>query len=276
MTSPFDVLFLEPVEKKKPHVVKVGFVEESGRYKIGKPTRPAYTHDHGFLQNTPNHKPIREPTLDDRKMYTKWLANLNGAELLCNPTLGKKIDRCSGDLTDATAAYRHFLFGKGADRTVNYEGFIRTDMAAYALLDKIATDFIEQIEVIGKDRLKFSVTSSMYSVGTDGIIGMPQTANWQKTLGAHVLWVSADVAVATNSDAEICYNADLTLHIEDRYNFNPGSADIATKISDKENGQLELCGMGVEYMNYAVIRRNLTWVAKKPATKMLTGTPTSQ
>jgi hypothetical protein len=274
--NPFESLEMLPAEKKKsPHVVKVGFVDESGRYKIGKPSRPAYEHDHGFLQNAPGHKPIRTPTAADRLMFAKWRAVLDGAELLCGPTLGKEIDRCKGDLTDATAAYRHFLFGNGADRNVDYEGFLRTDMAAYGLLSRIGIDFMQQIEVIGKDRKKFSVTSSMYSVGRKGIVGSPQTANWQKTIGEHVLWVSADVVVSANPEGEITYNADLTYHIEDRYNFNPGSADIASKISDAENGQLEECGLGTEYMNYAIIKRNMTWDEHKEKTILISGTPDS-
>jgi hypothetical protein len=52
---------------------------------------------------------------------------------------------------------------------------------------------------------------------------------------------------------------DLVLHAEDRYNFNPGMADIATGIPDDANGVFEVTGLGAQYTNYATLKRTVTW-----------------
>jgi len=57
----------------------------------------------------------------------------------------------------------------------------------------------------------------------------------------------------------------MTLHAEDRYNFNPGMHDIATGIPDSANGEFELSGLGHQYMNYSTLVRNLTWTGTAPA-----------
>jgi hypothetical protein len=51
----------------------------------------------------------------------------------------------------------------------------------------------------------------------------------------------------------------LILHAEDRYNFNPGDADIATQIPDSANGQFELTGLGHQYTNYGTAARLARW-----------------
>jgi hypothetical protein len=66
----------------------------------------------------------------------------------------------------------------------------------------------------------------------------PATKNWQKALGAHELWVSANVRVRYDKKTNITYDAEITIHVEDMHNFNPGSVDTKTKISDAENENL--------------------------------------
>ncbi len=41
----------------------------------------------------------------------------------------------------------------------------------------------------------------------------------------------------------------MTIHAEDRYNFNPGAADIATGAPDSANGRFEITGLGHEFLS---------------------------
>lgn len=254
MNSPFDIL-LEPTEKKSTHVASVGLVATSGRYKIGSPIRPLIKHDNGHLDMYT----LREPTADDRLQLTKWIAMLEGSEALCNAQTGAYMPGCKGeDLIDANAAYRHFLFGKGADRTINYERFLQGDASGKNLARDLIDDFQLHASIIGKDRVKFAITSDSYTVGKGGIAPYPATANWQKAIGAHFLWVSANVTASADK-AKIWFEADITVHMEDRYNFNPGSADVATGIPDSANGQFEISGLAKQYTNYATFTRHTRW-----------------
>lgn len=256
MTSPFDALYLEPAEKKTPHVVHVGLVDHSGRYKIGPPTHPTIVHDNGFLDKFKK----REPTVADQIQLQKWIATLKGSELLCNGSTRSIVPACHDeDLTDANAAYRHFLFGTGTDRAIDYERFLKNDASGRALLPKIISDFEKHVTIIGKDRTMFSVTSDSYTVGDNGIAEYPATVNWQRTLGAHTLWVSANVSVSS-SGGKIIYDADIVVHMEDRYNFNPGAHDIATGIPDQDNGRFEITGLAHQYMNYGTVTRHIRWL----------------
>jgi hypothetical protein len=228
----------------------------SGRYRLGGPVRPSIKHDNGHLDKYP----LRDPTVVDRAHLLKWIAKLEGAEALCNARTGQYVETCDReDLSDANAAYRHFLFGNGVDRTIDYERYLSGDPAARNLVPKVINDFRAHAEVIGQDRVKFSITSEPYLVGRGGFAPYPSTVNWQKTLGAHSLWVSGNVEVSSDGNTNIWYEAELTVHVEDRYNFNPGQHDIATGIPDSENGRFEVTGLGKQYMNFATVVRHTKW-----------------
>lgn len=249
-------ILLEPNEKSaETHEQQIKMVEHSGRYSLGPPKPPEIKFDNGFLDVQPK----RKPTLQDRAMLVKWLTKLNGAEALCNNGLGKHLEDCSyGDLKDATRAYRHFLFGKGAPLTVDYERFVTTDDSGKQLMVRLREDFQYHIERIGRNRTKFSVTSELYAIGIARFAPYPATENWQKTLGAHVVWVSADVVVSVNG-GKIMFNANLTIHAADKYNFNPNNKDVKTKIKDEENGAFELCGFGHQFLVNGIISRVWSW-----------------
>lgn len=272
MNDPF-ALLLEPTEKKSTHLASVGLVFSSGRYRLGPAARPNIRHDNGHLDLYPK----REPMASDRAQLAKWTAILEGAEAICNAQTGKYFSACGkDDLADANAAYRHFLFGKGKDRTINYERYLQGDKSAVNLITNVFNDFQKHIEIIGKDRVKFSVTSEPYTVGRGGIAEYPSTANWQKTLGAHFLWVSADVTVAADSKGDIYYEANVTIHVEDRYNFNPGAQDVATGIPDSANGQLEITGLATQYTNFATVARRIRWKEGAPRTSKTSTGPSER
>jgi len=64
-----------------------------------------------------------------------------------------------------------------------------------------------------------------------------------------------------------------TLHAEDRYNFNPGSMDIATGAPDSLNGELEVSGLAQQYMNYSTLTRHITWNGLSTGSYDATGSP---
>jgi len=235
MANPFDVL-LEESKSKLNYLKSMQLVDRSGRYRLGPPSRPDIKHDNGFLDKFPT----REPTSNDRLEFTKWLVKLEVAEAL------------RPDLAGATAAYRHFLFGNGQRRQIDYERFIDGDPAGDRILSFILSDFVRNIEIIGKDRVEFSVVSDVYGIRN------PDTENWQKTIGAHYLWVNADIKV-TVFQGKIIFNADIVISFEDMYNFNPGQRDIATGLPDSANGVFEISGLAKQYINYGSINRRIDW-----------------
>lgn len=183
MSDPFKIL-LKTAAEKPVHKATLGLTERSGKYRIGIPTRPTIKHDNGHLDI---HKK-RDPTIADRLNLAKWTTKLEASELLCTARIGKHVDTCSNeDLSDANAAYRHFLFGNGGDRIFDYEKFLKNDSSAFLLIKNLTSDFKTHIELIGVDRQKSSVTSDVYTVGANGISPYPFTANWQKAIGAHFL-----------------------------------------------------------------------------------------
>ncbi len=249
--NPFKVLMSEG-SGKTDHSVQVRMVTESGRYRLGEAVRPPIKHDNGHLDKYA----LREATAQDRAALAGWIVGLEGSEAL------------RPHLLDAHAAYRHFLYGKGQDRLVDYEKYLKTDPAGERLIALLMEDFVHHAEAIGENRTVFSVTSTAFGVGPGKFAPHPVTENWTKALGQHVFWVSASV-IAEVSGEDIRMRADITIHAEDRYNFNPGAKDIATGIPDSANGRFELCGLAHQYMNFGRATRSVSWLKGKPTTLKL-------
>jgi hypothetical protein len=114
-----------------------------------------------------------------------------------------------------------------------------------------------------------------YSVVTGGIAEYPATSNWQKAIGGHFLWLSGDVTASATGD-KIFYDADITIHVEDRFNFNPNSADIATGILDSANGVFEITGLAKQYTNYSTITRHARWEASTGVEAKITNAPSDR
>src|SRR5262249_24066239 len=89
----------------------------------------------------------------------------------------------------------------------------------------------------------------------------PVTENWQKAIGAHYIWMSANVTVApaARPNGKPRLTMHETLHAQDRYNFNPGMKDIATSTRDAENGRFQQVGLAKQYENSGTSRRNVAW-----------------
>jgi WXG100 family type VII secretion target len=215
----------------------------SGPFQIGPPTPPTIKHDNGFLdQYSP-----RDPSFGDRLSLAKWRIMLEGSEAL------------RPDLADANAAYRHFLDGNGADRQFDYERYVKDDENGQKMLNNLIVDAQRNVEVMSEGRTDFSVTSNTYPVGdADPRFPYPASENWAKTVGGHNVWSSADVTV-TGTPPNRTYTMDITVHAEDRYNFNPGQSDIATGIPDSDNGVFEVTGLAHQYNQYGSVTRTVTW-----------------
>jgi hypothetical protein len=201
----------------------------------------------------------RPATTAERLHFAEWAARLEAAEAVQHVPFAP-------DLPDALAAYRHFLYGHGTDRTFSYERYVANDPSGRVTLSNAILDAQRGAESLfaahfaGLATVSFQMTSSAIPVGASASFPYPQTQNWQKAIGAHMIWLSADVTVASGVPPAIPrFRMTLTLHAEDRYNFNPGAKDIATGIPDSDNGVFEITGLAKQYMNYSTLQRQVEW-----------------
>ena len=230
------------------------------RYEIGPPLRPTIDHDNGFRGKLA----ARPPTAADRVKFAQWAAFLEAAEAGQNVPFVPH-----NDLPDALAAYRHFLYGKGADRTFSYERYVAGDPSGRTTLNSAILDVRLGVENLAFARpvgapASFQFRSGQITCGDDkdlllsALFPYPATENWQKAIGGHHIWFSG-VATLTGTSPQPSYSALLTLHAEDRFNFNPDSEDIATGIPDEANGVFEVTGLAQQYTNYSTLTRTISW-----------------
>jgi hypothetical protein len=225
-------------------------------YTEGPPVRPNIVHDNGFLDVHAR----REPTSGD---YARRAAAVSILELA---EAGQGVPFVPhNDISDALAAFRHFLYGNGRDRTFSYERYVANDRSGASTLTNAIKDAqagaiqIFRASYMSRGSGDFRMTSSALAASArSAYFPYPATENWQKAIGAHNFWLSADVQV-TGPGPTFAFAMDFTLHAEDRYNFNPGAADIATGAPDDLNGQLEVSGLAQQYTNYATLTRHVTW-----------------
>ncbi len=235
---------------------------------------PPIKHDHGFLDDGKGNldlSKVRKPTAGDYAELAKWRSKLYAAQMLFP------------GLADATRAYEHFLDGNGAPLTVNYEAFVSGDASGTQILQSAIEDIKDGARSKDNDWLaahpgtpgdhSFDIASDPIPAGVPGSrYPYPATENWQKAIGAHVCWISAHVAVhVDNATGMRTLTITMTLHMEDRYNFNPGMKDIATGTPDDANGIFELTGLGHEFMQYGAVTRSVTLTEKLNTPS---GTPT--
>ncbi|RMG74437.1 MAG: WXG100 family type VII secretion target [Chloroflexi bacterium] len=226
--------------------------DSSGGFHIGPPTRPDIHHDNGFTEfcaNNPGDDVCSSSAAaGDYLNRAKYEALLRGAQAL-------------GHLDDGTEAYSHYLYGNGEDWHFDYGEFINEDPNGKIIYNNIMAEAQRNVEVIGQGRDRFSVTSDPFAIGGgDPRFPYPNTENWQKAIGAHQVWTSADVTVTTNEAGQRVYTMEITFHAEDRYNFNPGAADIATGALDRDNGRFEVLGWAKPFMSYGETTTTVTWV----------------
>ena len=103
------------------------------------------------------------------------------------------------------------------------------------------------------------ITGSEIQCGSSVEFPYPLTENWQKAIGGHIIWLSSAVTVTMPATNIPKFKLIMTLHAEDRYNFNPGQADIATGIPDSDNGVFEMTGLAHQYDHFSTLVRVLIW-----------------
>lgn len=231
------------------------------KFTLGAQGRPNIRHDHGFLDDGNGNidpRKRRPATNEDRLMFAKWVAKLEVAETL------------RPDLVDGTTAYRHFLFGGGVKRTLNYERFVQDDSSGQRVLSSAIEDtttaalrfHLQRCPFTPSKALRdsFKFQSQVIAVGARDLrYPYAATENWQKAIGAHYIWLDGDATVDVNPVGKVrSFAIEMSLHMEDMYNFNPGAQDIATGTPDADNGRFEVTGLGHEYLNTAVLTRSLT------------------
>ncbi len=244
----------------------------SATYSVGPPARPPIQHDNGFLQN-PNDPsdpvpiPTVPPTAEDRAALGEWMLKAAAAHAVQGvPNVPHN------DIPDGLAAYDHFLYGNGADRQFSYERFVQGDEAGAKILQSAIADTQLGVEQQYQQMLQsdpslagkpvtFQVTGTAIPAGASSNFPYPSTENWQKAIGAHQIWNSATVTVTPpeSPGGEPTFSMHMTLHAEDRYNFNPGAADIETGTPDAANGRFEKTGLAKQYTNYASLERDVRW-----------------
>lgn len=227
-----------------------GLVDTEGKYQIGPPTQPHLEFDDDFPYD-----PNATPTAEDYAKLAKWKAILRGAQVL------------RPDLDDATELYAHYLEGTGTPMTVDYEEAYREDPAIRRTVDKE----IELAKQEAERLIRETGQTAFQMTGDPRSSEYPVTENWQKALGSHAVYGTADVVV--NGDK---VTMKIKIHAEDMYNFNKGAADIATGAPDDENGRFSTLGWAKGFRTHGVVERTVTWTLGEASDAGVTSTTTPQ
>jgi hypothetical protein len=237
-------------------------------FTLGPPQAPAVNFDHGFLDREVNgvhfldETKKRPPTSRDYTRRALWEDAAFGA-LLVRP-----------DLIDGVLGYLHFLYGGGKPFRLNYGSFLSGDVCGRRVLESATEDTRQAAIAFGTALATIEMTTwkrsfEMYSgavvVDNSSRYPYPATENWQKAIGAHVIWISAKVDMWLDpSRNTVQFDVAMAIHALDMYNFNPDNQDIGTGIADAENGRFEVTGLGHEFIQSGEVTRPLTFVTILP------------
>jgi hypothetical protein len=209
-------------------------VTEDGHYQIGPPETPEIERDDDFEYNSKDSSP------GDFIKKAEWLAKLRAAQL------------GMPHLDDATAFYEHYWDNDGEPREWDYEEAHSEDSGIRAGVDaEIARAQAAAEELIRNGHTDFPMTGQATNVAGEHY---PVTENWQKAVGGYQVWSSSDVRVDGNT-----VTMEITVHGEDRYNFNRGESDIATGTADEENGRFTEIGWAQPFDTSGELTRTVTW-----------------
>ena len=234
-------------------------------YALGPPRRPVIRHDDGFLDRFAP----RAPTSEERRDYALWQARAELGEAVQGvPFMPHNA------LPDALAAYRHFLGASGRTRRVNLERYVANDQSGRTFLrnaiveGRLAAHSVHR-RIAGEiPAATFRFTGTALTAG-GGVARFPYpaTENWLRAIGAFSFRLGGEVEVErTAARPEPRFVLDLTVHVEDMHNFNPGAADIATGIPDDANGVFEITGLAKQYLNRGSVERTVAWAGAPQGT----------
>ncbi|MDO5736590.1 MAG: hypothetical protein Q4P15_08970 [Propionibacteriaceae bacterium] len=204
-------------------------------YNVGGPQRPDITFDEDFDFDSDS------PTFDDYVNWQKWNAiRLAG---LAHP-----------GLDDASVMYDHYMGASGEPRTFDLDEAIEED----SLVNRYTRDEISRtasaVDSLAAGRTEFQVSGPAH-----GTQFQPETENWQKTIGAYQQWSSANVTVENGM-----VTMEITVHAEDRWNFNRGAFDVETGYPDDANGRFQEVGWAQSFDTSGETTRTITWPQGSP------------
>lgn len=216
------------------------YVSPSGTtYTIGDATQPEYNYDDDFPYD-----PDATPTASDYFSYLKWSVIAEG------------VDDFGGfaGLSDAGDVYYHYMNGNGEDYEIDFEGAYYEDSNVQAAVDYYVNDLQRTVDemIANGQQPPFSITGDLIPINGGYY---PSTENWQKTIGAYNMWISADVSIDSNGNIVM----NTTVHEIDRYNFNRGMQDIASGTPDDVNGRFEELGWAHSFTTTGEMDLNVTW-----------------
>ncbi|OLE21208.1 MAG: hypothetical protein AUG44_28265 [Actinobacteria bacterium 13_1_20CM_3_71_11] len=200
--------------------------------------------------------PDASPTMGDYASWEKWNAKLHGAQVV------------RPDLDDATATYAHYLDATGTDMRIDYDEAYKEDTNIRRAVDNEILTARQEAERIFREtgQTGFEMTGDP-ALETELAGGYPSTENWQKTLGDHTIYGTAQVVVTGNQ-----VTMKIKVHAEDMYNFNLDAQDVATGASDNENGRFSTLGWAKGFRTHGELERTVTWtVGDTPAVSSGTG-----
>jgi hypothetical protein len=222
----------------------------------GTPRRPAMRFDNGFRDDPSDPSgtrllPLREPTWRERASRASWGTQSLGGYVF------------KSDLKEALDAYRHFLNGNGANYTFDLPKYLSSDQSGREMLNNCKI-IVKREAVRLLDRpTTMSMTSILFSMGSrDMRFPYPATENWQKAIGACPFWMWALISRTdrkVGKENKSYYTAQVTINVEDRYNFNPNNKDIKTGIPDSDNGVFEITGLATQFQQYGTHSFTITW-----------------
>lgn len=221
------------------------YITENGTsFVICKPVQPEWEvnkqYDNGFAYD-----PNAKPRLDDYVNWTKWKILNEGAQYG-----GWIFDRY---MPDAVKTYEHYRSGLDTNLEIDYGKAYREDKNIQLVVDQHIIETQQVVEKMIEDGQKapFSITGGLMSVTTP----YPSTENWQKAIGGHKIWISADISVDENGQIQM----NTSVHEIDRYNFNRNQCDIASGAPDNENGRFEELGWAKSYNTTGEAHFDVSW-----------------
>lgn len=213
-----------------------------GLYKIGQPEKPRWEegkdYDEDFKYNQAS-----KAKASDYKNWVVWGTKSTGA----------KVKR--SDLSDAITAYDHYRSAEGTDLSIDYEKAYTEDKNINKAVNKHITDAQIAAQKLAEKsgRKSFKITGQFVPINNDGY---PVTENWRKAIGAHLIWVSADVIIDENGRFKMI----TTVNEIDRYNFNKGMKDIDTGTPDVVNGRFAELGWAKSFNTVGQMQREVSWM----------------
>ena len=159
-------------------------------------------------------------------------------------------------MSSALAMYEHYRSGTGTEKTVDLKAAYENDAMIKAFIDKEIQNLKTAVQDIYFETLscKFSVTSNLVGASESGYY--PKTANWQKTLGDVLIWISADIKYDGKKDE---FSATIVVHSLDFYDFNSEGVDLATGTPDAVNGRFSTLAWAKGFETKGKLTMKISW-----------------